>query len=51
MSGVGPTHAAEKFLCPVRASAVERIGFLMVDPAHLETVMQVIADSDEAARV
>ena len=29
-------HAAEKFLRPIRASAVEAIGFLVVDPLHFK---------------
>jgi hypothetical protein len=35
------THAREKFLRSVRASAVEPVGFLMVDPLHFEAALQV----------
>ena len=37
-----PTHAAEKFLCPVRASAIEAVGLLMVDPLHFVMAVQRI---------
>jgi hypothetical protein len=32
-------HPAEKFLSPIRASAVLRMGFLVIDPLDLETLM------------
>ncbi len=31
MADLGAAQAAEIFLCPIGAGAVERIGFLMVD--------------------
>ena len=39
---LGTAHAAEKFLCPIGASAVERIGVLMVDPLHFEAAEKVV---------
>lgn len=38
----GATQAAEMFVSLVRASAVEAVGLLMVDPLHFETFVQVI---------
>jgi hypothetical protein len=35
-------HAREKLFCPIRAGAVERVGFLMLDAAHLEAGMQIV---------
>jgi hypothetical protein len=35
VADLAATHAAEKLLCPVRASAVEAVGLLMVDPPRL----------------
>jgi hypothetical protein len=32
----GAAGAAEKFLRPIRASAVISVGFLVIDPAHFE---------------
>jgi hypothetical protein len=39
---LGTAHAAEKFLCPIGASAVERIGVLMVDPLHFEAAVKIV---------
>ena len=39
---LGTAQAAEIFLSPIRASTVEAIGFLMVDPLHFEPLMQAI---------
>jgi len=35
-------HTAEKFLCPIRASAVEAIGFFVIDALHFVLGMQRI---------
>jgi hypothetical protein len=40
MALFGAAHAAEKFLCPIRASAVEAIGFFVIDPFHFVRGMQ-----------
>jgi hypothetical protein len=40
MADFGAAHAAEKFLRPIRASAVMAVGFLMIDPTHLESLVQ-----------
>ena len=34
MAGFGPAHTAEKFLCPIRASAVKAICFFVIDALH-----------------
>lgn len=34
VAGLGAAHAAEKFFCPIRASAVEAISFLVIDALH-----------------
>lgn len=36
------THAAEKFLRPIRTSVVEAVGFLMVDTLHLVSGMKLV---------
>jgi hypothetical protein len=33
------SHAAEKFLCPIRASAVEAVRLVMVDPLHFKAAV------------
>jgi hypothetical protein len=48
-------HTAEKFLCPIGASAVERIGFFVVDTLHFKAAMQLVpvcglVSVDEGAR-
>jgi len=40
VTDLGATHTAEKFLCPIRASAVQAAGFVVVDPADLVTLVQ-----------
>lgn len=40
--GFGPAEAAEILLSQVRASAVEAVGFTVIDPLHLECGMQGI---------
>jgi hypothetical protein len=35
-----PAHPSEETLRIIRASVVERVGFLMVDPFHDEAAMQ-----------
>ena len=40
--GFGATEAAEILLSEVRASAVEAVGFAVIDPLHLESRMQGI---------
>jgi hypothetical protein len=35
-------HTAEKFLCLIRASTVEAIRLLMVDPLHFEAAMRIV---------
>ncbi len=40
--GFGPAEAAEILLSEVRASAVEAVGFGMIDPLHLESRMKGI---------
>ena len=42
VANLGAAHAAEKFLCPIRASAIVAMGFLMVDAPDLETLIQLI---------
>jgi hypothetical protein len=37
-----PAHTAEKFLCPIRASAVEAVCLLVIDPLHFETAVEVV---------
>ena len=37
VADLGAAQAAEIFLRPIRAGAVERIGFLMVDALHFES--------------
>ncbi len=39
---LGAAHVAEKFLCPIRASAIIATGFFIVDEMNLETVVQLI---------
>lgn len=41
MADFRAAHAAEKFLCHVRASAVRRIRFFAVDALHLETGVKI----------
>jgi len=42
MACLGAAQAAEIAFRPIRASAIVRIGFLMVDPLHFKAGMQVI---------
>ena len=42
MALFGAAHAAEKFFCPIRASAVKAIGFLMIDTFHFVCGVQRI---------
>ena len=42
VADLGAAHTAEKFFRPIRASAVQRIGLLMVDALNLETLVQFI---------
>jgi hypothetical protein len=35
-------HPREKFLCPIRASAVEALGFLMIYALHFKAGMKII---------
>ena len=35
-------HAREKFLGPIRASAIETVSLFVIDAAHLETVVQLV---------
>jgi hypothetical protein len=42
MTLFGATHAAEKFLCPIRARAVKAIGFFVIDALHFKACMQRI---------
>jgi hypothetical protein len=42
VADLGAAHPAEKFLCPIGASAIERIGFLVIDALDLEAIMQAI---------
>jgi hypothetical protein len=42
MPDLGAAHAAEKFLCPIRASAVEAVGFLMIDALHFKAAVQLV---------
>ena len=40
VSDLGTAHPGEKLLYPISAGAVERIGFLVVDPLHFEAAVQ-----------
>ena len=42
VADLGAADAAEKFLRPIRAGAVERIGFLVVDALHFEAAIQAV---------
>jgi hypothetical protein len=42
-------HAAEKFLCPICASTIKAIGFLVVDPPDLVTLVQSFHDPASSA--
>ena len=42
VADLGAAHTAEKFLGPIRAGAVEAIGFFVIDPLHLKTLVQVV---------
>jgi len=35
-------HPREKFLCPVRTSAIQRAGFLMIDPLHFKAGVKIV---------
>jgi len=51
MSDLGTAHAAEKFLCPIRASAVEAVGFLVVDALHFKAAIPTFEqDTGSATR-
>lgn len=40
MADLGAAHTAEKFLCPIGASAIGAVRLLVMDRADLETVRQ-----------
>ena len=42
MASLAATEPGEIAFRPIRAGAIERIGFLMIDAAHLEPAMQVV---------
>jgi hypothetical protein len=42
MAYFGTTHTAEKFLCRIGASAVERVSLLVIDPLHREAEIECI---------
>ena len=42
MPDLGTPHAAEKFLRPIRASAVQAVRLFVVDALHLITGMQIV---------
>ena len=42
MALFGAAHAAEKFFCPIRTSAVEAIGFFVIDALHFVSGVQRI---------
>ena len=42
VADLGTAHAAEKSFRCIRASAVIAVGFFMIDPAHLVTLVQFI---------
>ena len=42
VSNLGATHAAEKFLRPIRASAVEAVRYLVIDALHFEASMKIV---------
>jgi len=35
-------HTAEKFLCPIRASAVKAVSLFMIDALHFKAAMQLV---------
>ena len=45
MANFGATHAGKEALCPVRAGAIEGVGFLVIDAADIEAFVQVISRS------
>jgi hypothetical protein len=42
VTDLATTDAAEEAFHPIRAGTIEAVGFLVVDPPHLEAGMQVI---------
>ena len=42
MADLGTAHTAEKFLCPIRASAVKAVCLFMIDTLHFEAAMKLI---------
>ena len=42
VANFGAAHAAEKFLCPIRAGAVEAVRLFVIDPLHFELAVQAI---------
>jgi len=42
VSGFRAAQAAEIFLRPIRASAVERIGLFVIDPLHLKMDAEIV---------
>jgi hypothetical protein len=49
VADLGAAHTAEKFLCPIRASAIETIRFLVIDTLHFEAAMKLIQLTDSSA--
>jgi len=42
MSDLGAPHTAEEFFGPIRASAVQAVRLLMVDPLHLVAAVKIV---------
>jgi hypothetical protein len=42
VADLGAAHTAQKFVGLIRASALQRIRFLLIDPFHLITLVQFI---------
>src|SRR5947208_3181134 len=42
VADLGTAHTAEKFLCPIRASAVEAVSLFVIDTLHFEAAMKLI---------
>ena len=42
MPGLCAAQAAEIFLCPIRASTVEAVGFFMIDALHFEMGAEIV---------
>ncbi len=42
VTNLGTTHAAEKFFCPIGASAVQAVRLLVIDPLHLIAAVKIV---------